>query len=104
MSKSEVEQAVLVARAAQTKWARTSFSQRRDLLRLLNDYVVENQEAICRVAARDTGKTSMVLSPFLSVLFRFVSFPSSSASPAAGALMSLILFCPISFSIFFLVS
>ncbi|KAI9477810.1 MAG: Aldehyde/histidinol dehydrogenase [Benjaminiella poitrasii] len=43
--------------AAQLKWAKTSFEQRRAVLRSLLAFVLENQETICSVGCRDTGKT-----------------------------------------------
>ena len=46
------------ARAAQAQWAQTTYEQRREVLRVLLDFVVDNQEGLCRVACRDTGKTS----------------------------------------------
>lgn len=56
-SPEDVCATVARARAAQGKWAQTTFEQRREVLRVLLDFVVENQEALCRVACRDTGKT-----------------------------------------------
>jgi acyl-CoA reductase-like NAD-dependent aldehyde dehydrogenase len=44
--------------AAQVKWAKTTFEQRRAVLRSLLAFVLENQETICQVDCRDTGKTS----------------------------------------------
>lgn len=67
MSREEVVTAVQHARAAQQQWMTTSFHQRRLVLKALLDYVVANQEVICRVAARDTGKT-MVDGSFGEVL------------------------------------
>ena len=58
MSAEEVTAKVSRARAAQEQWAQTTFEQRREVLRVLLDFVVDNQEALCRVASRDTGKTS----------------------------------------------
>ncbi|RCH82326.1 Meiotic Sister-Chromatid recombination aldehyde dehydrogenase, partial [Rhizopus stolonifer] len=43
--------------AAQLKWAQTTFEQRRAVLKSLLAFVVENQETICQVGCRDTGKT-----------------------------------------------
>lgn len=54
----DVKTAYEKARKAQEKWAKTSFEERRAVLRSLLDYVLENQETICRVGCRDTGKTS----------------------------------------------
>eukprot|EP00051_Salpingoeca_urceolata_P031567 m.12052 g.12052 ORF g.12052 m.12052 type:complete len:603 (-) comp4168_c0_seq2:214-2022(-) len=67
MTPEQVRQAVAAAREAQNKWATSSWDTRRQLLKLLQDYIVENQETICQVAARDTGKT-MVDGAFGEVL------------------------------------
>ncbi|KAJ1679314.1 Meiotic Sister-Chromatid recombination aldehyde dehydrogenase [Spiromyces aspiralis] len=53
----EVEAKILKAREAQKQWGRTSFEERRKVLRSLCDFVTKHQEEICRVACRDTGKT-----------------------------------------------
>ena len=50
--------AVARAKAAQVTWARTSFSQRRQLLRILSRCTLAHAEDICRVSARDSGKTT----------------------------------------------
>ncbi len=50
--------AIARARAAQPAWAATSFAERRRVLRCLLQYIVDHQEDICRVAARDSGKSS----------------------------------------------
>lgn len=52
-----IDRAIDKAHAAQVKWANTSFSQRRQVLRCINAFVLDNQEAICRVACIDSGKT-----------------------------------------------
>jgi len=46
------------ARKAQAEWARSSFAQRRQLLRILSRCTLEHAEDICRVSARDSGKTT----------------------------------------------
>lgn len=38
------------------EWRKSSFSARRRLLKVLLKFIVENQEPICRVSARDSGK------------------------------------------------
>jgi acyl-CoA reductase-like NAD-dependent aldehyde dehydrogenase len=43
---------------AQIEWSKTSFEERRAVLRSLLNFILENQEAICQVGCRDTGKTS----------------------------------------------
>ncbi|KAF2312743.1 hypothetical protein GH714_039821 [Hevea brasiliensis] len=42
---------------AQKLWAKSSFKQRRQFLRILLKYIIEHQELICEVSSRDTGKT-----------------------------------------------
>ncbi|KAL2914420.1 Meiotic Sister-Chromatid recombination aldehyde dehydrogenase [Polyrhizophydium stewartii] len=54
---AEVARIVERARKAQEKYAQTTFEQRRMLLRTLLDWIVKNQETICRIAARDSGKS-----------------------------------------------
>ncbi|KAL3931971.1 MAG: hypothetical protein SGPRY_000897 [Prymnesium sp.] len=46
------------ARLAQAEWARSSFSSRRQLLRIVSKCVLEHASEICRVSARDSGKTT----------------------------------------------
>ena len=67
MSGAEVEAAVARARLAQAQWATTTFAQRRRLLRILSRCVLDHAEVICRVSARDSGKT-MVDASFGEVL------------------------------------
>ncbi|KAL1840604.1 hypothetical protein VTJ49DRAFT_291 [Mycothermus thermophilus] len=52
-----IDRVIELARAAQVKWAKTSFRQRRAVLRTLLQFVLDNQEDICRVACIDSGKT-----------------------------------------------
>ncbi|KAL2269515.1 hypothetical protein VTJ83DRAFT_1699 [Remersonia thermophila] len=52
-----IDRAIEQARAAQVKWAKTSFRQRRAVLRTLLQFVLDNQEDLCRVACIDSGKT-----------------------------------------------
>ncbi|CAI5506353.1 unnamed protein product, partial [Closterium sp. Naga37s-1] len=52
----QVKEHVARARQAQQQWAHSSFEQRRQFLRVLMRYVVENQDLICRVSARESGK------------------------------------------------
>ena len=47
---------VAAAAAAQAVWARSPFSQRRRLLRILQRFILDAQDDICAVAARDSGK------------------------------------------------
>ncbi|KAI7830869.1 Aldehyde/histidinol dehydrogenase [Kickxella alabastrina] len=45
------------ARSAQATWSLTTFEQRRQVLRTLNDFIISHQREICQVACRDSGKT-----------------------------------------------
>jgi len=53
----DVEAAAVRARAAQKVWAGSSFEQRSQLMRILGRCILEHAEPICRVSARDSGKT-----------------------------------------------
>lgn len=55
--KNDVAEALKKARHAQAKWSQTTFLERRNVLRALLDFIVKNQEEICWVSCRDTGKT-----------------------------------------------
>ncbi|KAJ9154600.1 hypothetical protein P3X46_027920 [Hevea brasiliensis] len=57
LSPVEVKEHVAEARKAQKLWAKSSFKQRRQFLRILLKYIIEHQELICEVSSRDTGKT-----------------------------------------------
>ncbi len=57
MSAEEVNSAVARARKAQSSWKNSSFQTRRLLMRTMLKYFTENQEAVARVAVRDSGKT-----------------------------------------------
>ncbi|KAF4630931.1 hypothetical protein G7Y89_g7203 [Cudoniella acicularis] len=52
-----IDRAVEKAQIAQKKWAETSFSKRRQVLKCIQAFVMENQEDICRIACLDSGKT-----------------------------------------------
>jgi acyl-CoA reductase-like NAD-dependent aldehyde dehydrogenase len=45
------------ARRAQVRWGDASFAERRRVLQTLLDYIVAHQDEICRLCARDSGKT-----------------------------------------------
>ncbi|KAL1530728.1 hypothetical protein AB1Y20_001627 [Prymnesium parvum] len=57
-SSASVEARVQRARAAQKQWAATTFGTRRQLLRIISKCVLEHAAEICRVSARDSGKTT----------------------------------------------
>jgi acyl-CoA reductase-like NAD-dependent aldehyde dehydrogenase len=52
-----IDRAIAKAKAAQVQWAKTSFRQRRKVLKTMLKFILENQEAIARVACLDSGKT-----------------------------------------------
>ena len=52
-----VDATVRRARAAQANWRTSSFAERRDVLRKLMAYTVDNKDEICLSIQRDTGKT-----------------------------------------------
>ncbi|KAF2272952.1 Aldedh-domain-containing protein [Westerdykella ornata] len=52
-----VDRAIAKATKAQVEWAKTTFAQRRRVLKTMLKFVLENQETIARVACLDSGKT-----------------------------------------------
>lgn len=57
-SAADVSAAVAKARKAQKVWAQSSFSQRRRLMRILSRCTLDHADDICRISARDSGKTT----------------------------------------------
>ncbi|CAM6124684.1 unnamed protein product [Calypogeia fissa] len=57
ISPEEVREHVARARVAQKEWAKSKFEVRRQFLRTLMRYILDHQELICQVSARDSGKT-----------------------------------------------
>ncbi len=56
-SREAVVERVERARRAQQRWGQTTFAERRRVLSALLDYIVAHQEELCRICARDSGKT-----------------------------------------------
>ncbi|KAH9884870.1 ALDH-like protein [Xylariomycetidae sp. FL2044] len=54
-----LDRAIAQSASAQEKWARTTFEERKKVLRSLLQYVLDNQEQICRVSSLDSGKTML---------------------------------------------
>ncbi|KAF2872896.1 aldehyde dehydrogenase-like protein [Massariosphaeria phaeospora] len=52
-----IDRAIARAKEAQAQWAKTTFAQRRKVLKTMLKFVLENQETIARVACLDSGKT-----------------------------------------------
>eukprot|EP00929_Paragymnodinium_shiwhaense_P070265 TRINITY_DN3558_c0_g1_i1.p1 TRINITY_DN3558_c0_g1~~TRINITY_DN3558_c0_g1_i1.p1 ORF type:complete len:637 (+),score=98.99 TRINITY_DN3558_c0_g1_i1:70-1911(+) len=57
MNTAELKEMVKRAQQAQRTWAKTPFAQRRQLLRVLQKFILENAETIATVACRESGKT-----------------------------------------------
>lgn len=53
----DVNECVKRAKAAQKEWAKTTFAERRAVLRDLMEAVVSNQDEICRLSSTESGKT-----------------------------------------------
>ena len=54
---ADVSAAVARAKTAQKQWRKTSFEERRNVLRALMAYTVEHKDEICATIQRDSGKT-----------------------------------------------
>lgn len=52
-----IDRSIEKTQIAQEKWAATTFTQRRQVLRCIQAFIMEHQEEICRVACLDSGKT-----------------------------------------------
>ncbi|MBE7181733.1 MAG: aldehyde dehydrogenase family protein [Terriglobus roseus] len=52
-----IDRAIAKAAHAQRQWAKSSFAERRRLMRSLLRFVLDNQEPIVRAACLDSGKT-----------------------------------------------
>lgn len=59
MNEDDIDQLVSKATEAQVKWAKTTLEERTRVLVSLQDYILENQDSIARVACRDSGKTML---------------------------------------------
>jgi acyl-CoA reductase-like NAD-dependent aldehyde dehydrogenase len=58
-TEAEVKACIARSKAAQQEWARTSFGERRRVMRVLLQLVLDNASSIAAVAARDSGKTNL---------------------------------------------
>jgi len=61
----EIETKIANAAAAQEEWALSSFADRKRVMKSLKRWLVENQDACARVAARDSGKTCELARSYL---------------------------------------
>ncbi|KAG6836748.1 hypothetical protein H0H93_003824 [Arthromyces matolae] len=53
----EIRAKILLAQKAQKSWKKTTFTQRKRVVRSLLKWLVDNQDLAARVACRDSGKT-----------------------------------------------
>ena len=56
MTANDVHEVCIKAAQAQKTWAKTSYAERRKVLRTIQKYIVHHVEDICRVCTRDSGK------------------------------------------------
>mmetsp|Transcript_17125 Transcript_17125/g.23534 ORF Transcript_17125/g.23534 Transcript_17125/m.23534 type:complete len:619 (-) Transcript_17125:289-2145(-) len=56
MTKDDVDALCAKAAKAQKSWSKTTYAQRRLVLRTIQKYIVNHVEDICRVCTRDSGK------------------------------------------------
>ena len=56
MTEAEVFSRVSLAKSSQLKWRKTSFKERRLVLRTIQKYILSHIEDVCRVSSRDSGK------------------------------------------------
>ncbi|KAK4704146.1 hypothetical protein P7C70_g2068, partial [Phenoliferia sp. Uapishka_3] len=59
LSAPEISERIERAQKAQVAWSKTTWGQRRQVMRSLLEWVVKEQKAIVGVARRDTGKTAI---------------------------------------------
>ena len=57
MDRAEVLARLQRARTAQAAWAKTSFAQRRRVVRRILDHLLAHTDELCRMISRDSGKT-----------------------------------------------
>ncbi|QQK45304.1 Oxidoreductase (Msc7), putative [Penicillium digitatum] len=55
----DINEVVRVAKAAQPEWAKTTFAERRKVLRTLLKYVLDHQEDLVTACCLDSGKTKV---------------------------------------------
>ena len=56
MDADEVKTMIKKAKVAQQQWKKSSWKQRRLLLKVIARFILDNQDDICKVSARDSGK------------------------------------------------
>lgn len=58
-TRDEMDAKIEKAAAAQKTWSKSSFVLRKQLLKTLNQFIMDHQQDIARVACRDSGKTKL---------------------------------------------
>jgi len=56
MTTKDVHELLVKAKIAQESWSKTTFVQRRMVLRTIQQYIVQHVQDICRVSSRESGK------------------------------------------------
>jgi acyl-CoA reductase-like NAD-dependent aldehyde dehydrogenase len=59
MNSQDVHDLCEKAKVAQQEWSKTTFTQRRTVLRTIQRYILHHLENICRVCSRDSGKPKL---------------------------------------------
>jgi hypothetical protein len=59
MTAKDVHEMCVKAKIAQEKWTKTTFKERRLVLRTIQKYICHHVEDLCRVASRDSGKVKV---------------------------------------------
>jgi hypothetical protein len=59
MTSQQVHECCVKASIAQQSWSKSTFAQRRLVLRTIQKYIVQHAHTICRVSAKDSGKPIM---------------------------------------------
>jgi Aldehyde dehydrogenase family len=73
---ADVQEKALKAREAQAEWVKTSWAERRRVMRTVKKYVLENRETLVRASCLDTAKTRTCDRPApLSLPWRIPLFP-----------------------------
>lgn len=65
------------ARQAQTAWVKTTFEERRHVLRVLNKCLLAHRDEICKLSCMDTGKTRTLSIVGISFFFFVLSLIST---------------------------
>lgn len=59
MTAEQVEAVIMKAKKAQKSWSKTTFEQRRQVMRYLLKYFIDRADSVATVSVRDSGKTML---------------------------------------------